>query len=63
MADFDKGIMQKKSSPDAQKKPLLSFRVKNWKKMASDEKYAKDYMDRVQGAVRMSEQINQQFGF
>lgn len=32
-------------------------------KMASDEKYEKEYMDRVQGAVRVSEQINKQFGF
>ncbi len=26
--------------------------------MASDEKYEKEYMERVQGALRMSEQIN-----
>ena len=31
--------------------------------MASDEKYEKEYMNRVQGALRMSDQINQQYGF
>lgn len=32
-------------------------------KMASDEKYEKEYMSRVQGALRMSDQINRQFGY
>lgn len=32
-------------------------------KMASDEKYEKEYMSRVQGALRMSDEINKQFGF
>ena len=32
-------------------------------KMASDEKYEKEYMSRVQGALRMSDQINKQFGY
>ncbi len=32
-------------------------------KMASDEKYEKEYMDRVQGAVRMSDEINRKYGF
>lgn len=32
-------------------------------RMASDEKYAKEKLQSVEGAVRMSEQINQQFGF
>lgn len=32
-------------------------------KMASDEKYEKEYMSRVQGALRMSDTINKQFGF
>ncbi len=39
------------------------FSADELEKMASDEKYEKEYMDRVQGAVRMSEQINKQFGF
>jgi len=32
-------------------------------RMANDEKYAQEKMQGVAGAVRMSEQINQQFGF
>lgn len=32
-------------------------------KMASDEKYEKEYMSRVQGALRMSDEINKKFGF
>lgn len=32
-------------------------------RMASDEKYAKEKLQSVEGAVRMSEQINQQYGF
>ncbi len=32
-------------------------------KMASSEKYEKEYMDRVQGALRMSDEINKKFGF
>lgn len=31
--------------------------------MASDEKYAKEKLQAIEGAVRMSEKINQQFGF
>ncbi len=32
-------------------------------KMASDEKYEKEYMSRVQGALHMSDEINKKFGF
>lgn len=39
------------------------FSREELEKMASDEKYEKEYMERVQGAVRMTEQINRQFGF
>jgi len=39
------------------------FSAEELEKMASDKKYEKQYMDKVQGAVRMSEQINKQFGF
>lgn len=39
------------------------FSLDELEKMASDEKYAKEKMDDVQGAVRMSRQINAQFGF
>lgn len=39
------------------------FTEEEIEKMASDSKYAKERMDRVKGAVRMSEQINRQYGF
>ncbi len=39
------------------------FSSSELEKMASDEKYEKEYMERVQGALRMSEQINREFGF
>lgn len=39
------------------------FSADELEKMASDKKYEKQYMDKVQGAVRMSEQISKQFGF
>lgn len=32
-------------------------------RMASDEKYAKEKLQSIEGAVRMSEKINQQYGF
>lgn len=31
--------------------------------MASSEKYEKEYLNRIQGALRMSDQINREFGF
>lgn len=37
--------------------------VEELEKMASDEKYEKEYMDRVQGARNMAEQINKEYGF
>lgn len=39
------------------------FSTEELERMASDEKYAQEKMKAVQGAVRMSEQINKQFGF
>lgn len=39
------------------------FSSEELEKMASDEKYAEEKMDAVRGAVRMCEQINEQFGF
>lgn len=63
VADFDKGDNAKEILSRCTKETSVIFSSEELEKMASDEKYAKDYMDRVQGAVRMSEQINQQFGF
>lgn len=39
------------------------FSPEELEKMASDTKYEKEYMARIQGAVQMSDQINRQFGF
>lgn len=39
------------------------FTTQELEKMASDEKYAEEKMNAVKGAVRMSRQINAQFGF
>ena len=45
------------------KEVSVLFSTEELEKMASDEKYEKEYMDRIQGALRMSEQINEQFGY
>ena len=37
--------------------------VEELEKMASNEKYEKEYMDRVQNARNMAEQINKEYGF
>lgn len=63
VVDFDKGDDAKEILSRGTKEISVLFSSEDLEKMASDEKYAKEYMDRVQGAVRMSEQINQQFGF
>ena len=39
------------------------FSADELEKMASDKKYEKQYMDKIQGAVRMSEQISKHYGF
>ncbi len=39
------------------------FSTEELEKMAADEKYAQEKMNAVNGAVRMSQQINEQFGF
>lgn len=63
VADFDKGDEAKEILSRGTKEFSVLFSTEELEKMASDEKYEKEYMDRVQGAVRMSEQINQQFGY
>lgn len=63
VADFDKGDNAKEILSRCTKEISVMFSSEELEKMASDEKYAKEYMDRVQGALRMSEQINKQFGF
>lgn len=58
-ADDDLRSLVKNSS----KEFSVIFSSDELEKMASDEKYAKEKMDAVHSAVRMSKQINEQFGF
>lgn len=39
------------------------FSSEELEKMASDSKYEKEYMERIEGAVHMTDQINRKFGF
>lgn len=68
--NMDFMVADYKSSEDARdilsrgtKEVSVLFSTEEIEKMASSEKYEKEYMQRVQGALNMSEQINQQFGF
>lgn len=63
VADFDKGDNAKEILSHGTKEVSVIFSSSELEKMASDEKYEKEYMDRMQGALRMSEQINREFGF
>lgn len=63
VADFDKGDDAKEGLSRGTKEVSVVFSNSELEKMASDEKYEQEYMERVQGALRMSEQINQEFGF
>lgn len=59
----DKGDDAKEILSRGTKEFSVLFSAEELEKMASDEKYEKEYMDKVQGAVRMSEKISKQFGF
>lgn len=63
VADYDRGEEAKEILSRGTKEFSVLFSTEELEKMASDEKYEKEYMDRVHGAVRMSQQINKQFGF
>lgn len=63
VADFDNGEDAKAILSRGTKEFSVLFSSEELEKMASDEKYEKEYMDRIQGAVRMSEQINAEKGF
>lgn len=63
VADFDKGDNAKDILSRGTKEVSVIFSSSELEKMASDEKYEKEYMERVQDALRMSEQINREFGF
>lgn len=61
-ADFSKGDNAKDILSKAGKEFSVILTVEELEKMASDEKYEKEYMEKVQGARRMSEQISKEYG-
>lgn len=63
VADFDKGDDAKEILSRGTKEFSVVFSSEELEKMASDEKYLQEKLQGVEGAVRMSEQINEQFGF
>lgn len=63
VADFKNEEEAKSILSRGTKEVSVLFSTEELEKMASDEKYEKEYMARVQGALRMSEQINEQFGY
>lgn len=63
VADFENSEEAKEALARGTKEFSVLFSTEELEKMASDEKYEKEYMNRVQGAVRMSEEINKKYGF
>lgn len=63
VADFENGEDAKAVLSRGTKEFSVLFSSEELEKMASDEKYEKEYMERIQGAVRMSERINEENGF
>lgn len=63
VADFDSGEEAQKILARGTKEFSVLFSSEELEKMASDEAYEKECLDRIEGAVRMSEQINQEYGF
>lgn len=63
VADFQNAEEAKAAIARGTKEVSVLFSSEELEKMASDEKCEKEYMDRVKGALRMSDEINRQFGF
>ncbi len=63
VADFDKGDDAKEVLSRGTKEISVVFSSEELEKMAADEKYYEEKMAAVDGAIRMSEKINEQFGF
>lgn len=63
VADFSSAEEAKTALSRGTKEVSVLFSGEELEKMASDEKYEKECMDRVQGALRMSEEINRKYGF
>lgn len=63
IGDFDNAEEAKEALSRGTKEVSVLFSSEELEKMASDEKYEKEYMDRVQGALRMSDEINKKYGY
>ena len=63
VADFDKGDNAKEILSRGTKDVSVILSSSELERMASDGKYEQEYMSQVQGALRMSERINREFGF
>lgn len=63
IADPEKGEKASQGFSGAQKEYSLILSPEELEKMASDKKFAADYRNKIQSAVRMSEQIDREYGF
>lgn len=63
VADFANGDDAKEILSRGTKEFSVLFSGEELEKMASNEKYLKQKMESLEGAVRMSEEINQKYGF
>ncbi len=63
VADFDKGDDAQEILSRGTKEFSVLFSSDELEKMAADENYYKEKMAAIDGAIRMSEEINAKFGF
>ena len=63
VADFENGDNAKDILSRSDKEFTVIFSKEEMEKMASNSKYYAEKMHSIQGALRMSEEINAQFGF
>ncbi len=63
VADFDNGDNAKEMLSRSNKEFTVIFSNEELEKMAADEKYYEEKMRGIDGAIRMSEEINAKFGF
>ncbi len=63
VADFDKGDNAKEILSRSTKEFTVIFSSEELEKMAKDEKYYNEKIHSIEGALRMSEEINAKYGF
>ncbi len=63
VADFDKGDDAKEILSRGTKEFSVLFSSEELEKMAADENYYQEKMNQLDGAIRMSEEINAKYGF